>query len=408
MRACLVAGLVLASLSWSVVVRSQTQEWTRFRGPNGTGLSAATTVPTTWTESDYNWKVQLPGVGHSSPVLWGDKLFITSAIEETAQRIILCLNAHDGRIEWQRRYDSTVHHHHKFNSFASTTPALDAQHVYVCWSTPEEYTLLALDHSGKEVWKINLGPFVSQHSCGTSPIVYEDMVVLGNDQDGTSFLRAVSCKDGSTVWQCDRRSAVVAYSTPCVHIGADGKPELIFNSEAHGISGIDPVTGKTNWELAVFDKRSCSSPVCGAGLVFGTCGSGGGGSYVVALRPGPKPEIAYKITDAAPYVPSLLIKDNLLFLWSDKGIVSAYVVGTGEKLWSSRVGGNFFGSPVCVGDHLYCIDEEGQVVVVKAADKFELVAKNPLGEPSRATPAVAGGRMYLRTYSHLVSLGGKK
>ena len=408
MRVRFVLAVVLSLFAASEVARSQTQEWTRFRGPNGTGLSDAKGIPTAWTESDYNWKTQLSGIGHSSPVIWGDKVFITSAIEDNAQRIILCLSATDGRILWQRSYNSTVHHHHKFNSFASTTPAVDEQHLYVCWSTPEEYTLLALDHSGKDVWKINLGPFVSQHSCGISPVVYQDMVLLGNDQDGVSFIRAVSRKDGSTVWQNDRKSAVVAYSTPCVNVRADGKEELIFNSEAHGISALDPITGKTNWELAVFDKRSCSSPVCGAGLVFGTCGSGGGGSYVVALRPGPKPEIAYKITDAAPYVPSLLIKDNLIYLWSDKGIVSAYQVGTGEKVWSSRVGGNFFGSPICIGDHLYCIDEEGQVVVVKTGETFELVAKNPLGEPSRATPSVADGRLYLRSYSHLISLGGKK
>ena len=162
----------------------------------------------------------------------------------------------------------------------------------------QEYTLLALDHQGRDAWRRNLGPFVSQHSCGTSPIVYQDMVVLGNDQDGISFLTAVNCSDGE-----DRLRAPIAAApwwpipTPCVFYPPGGRPELIFNSEAHGISAIDPQDGHLKWELSVFDKRSVSSPIVAAGLIFGSCGSGGGGNYVVAVKPGLQPEIAYKVTD---------------------------------------------------------------------------------------------------------------
>lgn len=386
---------------------AQGQEWTRFRGPNGSGISPTTTVPTQWTESDYNWRVSLPGVAHSSPVVWGDKVFVTSAKDDTAERFVLCLSAADGRVLWKRNYPSSAHPKHLRNSFASSTPAVDQDHVYVSWTTPEDYALLAFDHDGREAWHISLGPFVSQHSGGTSPIVYRDMVVLGNDQDGTSFLTAVGCRDGKTVWRAERRSAVVAYSTPCV-LEQDKRPaELIFNSEAHGISSIDPYTGHTNWELPVFDKRSVSSPIIAAGLVFGTCGSGGGGGWVAAVKPGLEPKLAYKLTDAAPYVPTLLAKGELLFMWSDKGVVSCMRAASGEKIWRERVGGNYSGSPVCAGNHLYCIAEDGTVVVLAASEKYELVSRNPLGEDSRSTPAISGGRMYLRTYSHLVSIGGK-
>lgn len=388
------------------------QEWTRFRGPNGTGLSSATTIPVDWTEADYNWRVELPGVGHSSPVIWDDKLFLTSANEDSAERIALCLSTKDGRILWERRFPSQVHKKHLRNSFASSTPAVDANHVYLCWTTPDDHVVMALDHAGGDVWKVDLGPFVSQHSGGISPVVYQDMLIMGNDQDGTSFLTALDCRDGSTRWRTERRSAVVAYSTPCVFEEPGRAPELIFNSEAHGISGIDPLTGQTNWEVEVFDKRSVSSPVIAAGLIFGSCGSGGGGNYVVAVKPGnkttkQKAELAYKITEMAPYVPTLLAKGSLLFMWGDRGVVSCVEAATGAKLWQERVGGNFSGSPVCVGNHLYCIAEDGTVVVLAAGPKFELLAKNPLGEDSRSTPAVADGRMYLRTHSHLISLGGK-
>lgn len=388
------------------VVSVSAQEWTRFRGPNGSGVAPATTIPTVWTEADYNWKVELPGIGHASPVIWGDKIFLISANDESAERIVSCLSSKDGHTLWERRYPSTVHTKHKFNSFASSTPAIDAEHVYVSWTAPEEFTLMALDHNGRDVWKLNLGPFNSQHSGGTSPIVYEDMVVIGNEQDGDSFLTAVACKDGHTIWRTPRETAVVAYSTPCVYHPPQGPEQLIFNSQSHGISGIDPHNGKTLWEFKeAFDKRSVSSPVIAGGLIFGSCGSGGGGNYVVAVKPGTTPELAYKVTEQAPYVPTIVAKGDLAFLWSDKGIVKCIKAATGDVVWRERVGKNYSGSPICVGDYLYCVSEDGTVVVLSATENYQLFSENSLGEDCRSTPAVAGGRLYLRTYTHLISLG---
>ena len=182
---------------------------------------------------------------------------------------------------------------------------------------------------------------------------------------------------------------------------------MIFNSQSHGISSIDPATGHTNWEIDVFDKRSVSSPLVVGGLIFGSCGSGGGGNYVVAVRPGKKPEVAYKIDKSAPYVPTSVAHGKLLFLWGDSGVVSCIDVPSGNLVWQKRVGGNYSGSPVRAAGRLYCISAEGEVVVLAAKDQFDLISRQPLGEPSRSTPAIAGGRMYLRTVSHLVSIGGK-
>lgn len=411
-RRFFLAAIVL----FAVAAALPAQEWTRFRGPNGEGVSDATTVPAQWNDRDVNWRVELPGFGHSSPVLWGDKIFLTSAFDDTALRLVLCLRASDGQIIWQRKYPSSPHVRHKFNSFASSTPCVDSEKVYCCWSTPEEYTLLALDHDGNEVWKKNLGPYVSQHSCGVSPVVYDDLIVLGNDQgdenhQGTSSLVAVDRKTGERRWKLDRRTATVAYSTPCVYQPKGGEPELIFNSESHGITSIDPASGRVNWEINVFSKRSVSSPVVAGGLIFGSCGSGGGGNYIVAVRPpanpGSSPEIAYKIETSAPYVPTPVALGELVFFWADNGIVTCARASTGETVWQKRVGGNYHGSPVCVGGRLYCLREDGEVTVVAAADKYELLGRNPLGEEARSTPAVADGRMYLRTASHLVSVGGK-
>ncbi len=406
------------------------QEWSRFRGPNGQGVGKAENIPVAFSEADYNWKTKLPASGHSSPVLWGDKIFVTCADDDdTAQRMVVCVDSKDGKILWTRKYESAFHRKHKFNSFASATAAADADHVYVTWSTPEEYTLMALDHDGNEVWRRNLGPFVSQHSCGISPVVYEDLLILGNDQDaedqvdpnqkGKSFLLAVDRKTGKDRWITERTSDIVAYSTPCVYQPEGGKPQLIFNSKSHGITSINPQDGSVNWEIAtsngapLLDKRSVSSPVFVAGMITASCGSGGGGNSLVLVKPGngsQSPEMVRRIVqkDGAPYVPTPIAYGDLLFLWSDGGIASCVDAPSGKVHWVKRVGGNYFGSPVRIDDKIYCVSTDGDVVVLKASSEFEQLATNPLGEMCHSTPAIANGAMILRTYSHLISVGGKK
>lgn len=405
-------GLVVLCLLITAPELARAQEWTRFRGPNGSGVSEAANIPATWTDKDYNWKVELPGIGHSSPVIWKDKVFLTSADNKTALRHVLAVSTADGHTLWERTYSSSTHTKHTLNSFASPTPAVDDERAYFVWSSPEEYSVRALTHDGQEVWHRSLGPFVSQHSSGTSPIVYGDMLILNNDQDGVSFLIALNRRTGEPVWQAPRNSTAVAYSTPCVYEPAGAPAELIFNSGAHGITSIDPATGQKNWEIGVFDKRSVSSPVISAGLIFGSCGSGGGGNYVVAVRPGKadgsvQPEVAYKVTKSAPYVPTLVAKNDLAFLWSEQGVVTCLDADSGDVLWQKRAGGNYYGSPICIADRLFCISTDGEVVVLAAAPEFTELGRNQLGEGSHSTPAVADDVLYLRTFSHLFSLGKK-
>ena len=411
-------------------MRAGAQEWGRFRGPNGEGIAEAPAVPVTWTEVDHNWKVKLPGGGYSSPVLWGRKVFLTSTDSRTAKRLILCLAADDGRTLWRKEYASSAYKMHRDNSYASSTPAVDAERVYLTWTTPKEVALAALDHAGGEVWRRGLGPFVGLHGSGASPIVVGDLVVLANDQEdlnlysflpkvepsrvpGKSFLIAVDRKTGKTRWQLPRSTALAAYSTPCVRQGDDGPPELIFSSTAHGITAVDSATGKVAWEVPkVFRDRCAGSPVCAGGLVIASYGLGSRGTRLVAVRPGSKkgnvpPEIAWDMTEKVPLVPTSLAIDGRLFCWSDDGTVTCLAVATGKQIWQQRVDGRFYGSPVCVNGRLYCISKKGVVFVVAAAGKFELLAKVDLGEMSYSTPAVAGGAMYLRTHSHLISIGGK-
>jgi len=421
----LAPALLLSTLSWAAE-----GEWSRFRGPNGTGISPATTVPVTWTAADYNWKVRLPGVGHSSPVLWENRIFVTAGDRATGGRMLLCLAASGGRTLWQRDFPSRTYGQHRDSCYATATPAVDAQGVVVTWTTPEAVLLLALDRDGREVWRRDLGPFIAVNGSGTSPIIVEDTVVLANDQEdpslipgrrknppdpiGKSFLIAVDRRTGATRWQVERPTLFSSYATPCVHHPAHGRPELIFTNSAYGMTGVDPATGKVNWQLnEKFLDRCVGSPIVAAGLVLASCGTGIRGSRFVAARPGSaepgRPAaIAYEVTKGIPLVPTPLAKDDRLFALADDGILSCLRAATGEEIWRERLGGAFYASPVYVDGRLYCVAKNGDVFVVAAADKFEILARVPLGEPSYATPAVAGDVMYLRTQSQLFSLGGPK
>ncbi len=402
----------LLALFAAPLARAGDDDWPRFRGPNGEGTSAAAGIPVRWTEADYNWKVEVPGTGHSSPVLWGDRIFLTTADAATARRTVLCLRAADGGVAWRRDYPSKTYRQHQDNSFATSTPAADAEAVYVTWTTPDEVALLALDHRGSDRWRRDLGPFEAKHGSGTSPIVFENLVVLANDQEGRSFLVAVDRKTGETRWQTQRRTGLAAYSTPCVRQRDDGPPELVFTSTADGLTAVDAATGKVNWQVEkVFLDRCVASPVLAQGLVIAGFGFGNRGTRLVAVRPGAKdspPALAYDVTKDVPLVPTPLVKDGRLFLWADDGRVTCLDAATGRVLWRERVDGEFYASPVCVQDRLYGVAKNGDVVVLAASEKFELLARVPLGEPCNATPAVAGGVMYLKTRSHLVSLGGKR
>jgi outer membrane protein assembly factor BamB len=436
------ARALLSLLFLSHCTPLSAQEWTRFRGPNGTGLSDAATVPATWTEKDYNWRVTLPGLGHSQPVLWGEKIFLTSALEKGHRRLVLCVSAEDGSVLWQRQISSKTHGKHALNSFASSTPAVDAERVYVVFAHPDEQLLIAFDHSGNESWRHKLGSFVSQHGQGTSPILFEDLVILGNEQGqgregggdraasgggassagdaAESYLLALERATGKLRWKTPRETARVSYSTPCVYLPKDGPAQVIFNSLAHGITSVDARTGAPLWDAKCFTMRTCSSPVIAGGIVLGTCGSGGGGNYLVAVRAGGNGDVlatheAYRLDDAIPYVPTPLVKGDRVFTFSDRvAVASCFEASTGKTVWQQRVGLQFWASPVCVADRIYGVARDGQVLVIAAADEYREIARVSLGEPSHTTPAVAGGRIYFRTFSerddctHLISLGGKK
>lgn len=394
------------------------QEWTRFRGPNGSGESE-TKIPAKWEDGDYNWAIKLPGYGISSPSLWDHFLFILSADPETAKRYVLCYDADTGVEIWKREFESTFHHVHKMSSFASSTPAVDDERVYVAWSAPESLTLMAFTHTGDLVWKKDLGPWLGQHGFGTSPILFEDLLFLSNTQElkdkdkatgipPESSLMAFDRRTGEQRWRIPRKTDSVTYSVPAIFEPKEGPPQLVNTSTGSGMYAVDPHTGKEIWSTVVFNKRTVSSPVIRGNLIFGSNGSGGGGNYVAAVRTdGKQAELAYQVDTQAPYVPTVVARGDLLFLIGDAGVATCLDIPTGEVHWRERIGGNYQGSPVRAADKIYAVSVDGEVVVLAADKKFEELGRVALPEGSRSTPAIARGQLYIRTFSRLMSIGGK-
>ena len=401
-------------------------DWPRFRGPDGAGLGTVPNLPLPLSEASRRWCVKLPGTGHSSPVICGTRLFVTCGENATAKRTVLALDAASGSTLWQREFPSKTYQQNKDNSYASATPACDAEGVVVVWTTPEEVLVVALDNAGKEVWRRPRGPFVCNHGSGTSAIIVGDLVVLANDQDdpqampekknkrgaskvaGKSCLVALDRKTGTTRWQLDRRSSLAAFATPCVRRTAAGAMEIICANTANGLTGVAAATGKIVWGTATgFVQRCVCSPVFGAGLVITTAGSGGAGSECIAVRPGAKAELAYSLPKPLPYVPSPLVFGDKLILWGDNGQVACLRMATGELLWREKVEGTFYSSPIAVNGHVMNVSKTGDVFMLDAGEKFAMPVRFALGEKSFATPAVAGDILYIRTYTQLFAFGGK-
>jgi outer membrane protein assembly factor BamB len=414
-------GALLAALAATACYTSlHAQEWTRFRGPNGTGVSSAPSAPVTWTEQNFLWRVPIAGQSHSQPVIWGDRLFLLTATDLGKERTLLCIRKTDGKELWQKSYAlPTPRLGNKNTGYANTSPVVDRDRVVACFVSADHFWVRAFDHAGQELWSHDLGSFESQHGHGASPMIYGDTVIVTNDQDGQSSVVALALKTGQVVWKSPRSvgrnpNIATAYGTPVTHRRADGSDELLFSSQSHGISSLDPRSGKLNWESPVFDKRMVASPVVAGDLAIGSCGSGAGtGNYLSAIRLGGsgdvgKTHVAYTLRRATPYVPTPLFHDGRLYLISDSGIASAIEAATGKVIWSERLPrAEFFSSPVLIGGKIYVPTTKGEMIVLATGDTFQELGRSPLGEGTHSTPCVDGGRIYVKTFTHLVCVAAQ-
>lgn len=408
--------LLVLSFSTSISGLLPGQEWTRFRGENGSGISTAKSIPSQWSDSDLNWKTDLPGVGHSSPVVFGQTIFVQSGHPENGTKYVIAVNAQNGKKLWTKKFPGSTYRFHRLNSYSSSTPAVDDERVYVCWSDNSKTILMALTHAGEKVWQKELGSWIGQHGFAASPIVYQGKVIISNSQQknqlrpgqkpGQSVVYAFDAKTGDVAWKSERVTSRVSYSVPCIFKNEAGKDELVCCNTAEGVYSLNPQNGQLLWSYdKAFDKRTVSSPIIANGLILGSCGSGGGGNFVVAIRPGKEPQLKFKVDRNANYVPTPVAYNGSIFLVSDKGVASCVDSQSGKVIWRERLKGEYWASPVCVDGKIYAINAAGSVTVFAADKEFRKLGESELGEKSHSTPAVSNGQMILRTISHLMSVG---
>ena len=391
--------------------------WPHFRGADGTGVSSEKGIPTSWSQGDYAWDVAIDGIGHGSPVVWGNDVFVTSAEDGGALRRLVCLDVQTGKQRWSRiiGMNRFVPSNQK-SSNASSTPAADGERVYVLFADKENYLAAAYNLEGELLWRRSLGAFESQHGVGVSPIVVGDLLIVCNDQDGPSSIFALDKKTGTTRWVTPRlfRGQSTSYSTPLVWQDGKGPPQLICASGPMGISSHDLRTGALNWHSAEFPLRTVASPVQAGGLFIASCGKGGSyGVLQFAIDPHSRDanglvKTVWKREKVIPYVPTPIVVGDHLFEWTDQGIIACVDAKTGNDVWVKRLGGNFTSSLLCIDGKIYAVEESGKVTVIEAGPEFKEVGNSDLGDASYSTPAVANGRLYLRTFSRLKCLQAKK
>jgi outer membrane protein assembly factor BamB len=428
--ALLVSAVLLAS------ARLSAQHWPSFRGSNASGLGGGAVVATWDAAKEVNlaWKAELPGLGHASPIVWGDRVFVVTAQSADAdpafdRGAVLGSDVARDRIPhaWladaldrksgRRLWRTTLHEgvprvgRHKKGSYASSTPATDGRRLVVFLGSEGLY---CLDLEGRVLWKRDLGVLDAglwgdasyQWGTASSPILYGDLVIVQCDLQRDSFTAAYDLRSGERTWTA-RHDALPGWSTPILHTGA--RDELILNSTPY-VRALDPRTGRELWRLRDETQVKVPTPVAGHGLVF-VMGGYPQGRPFHAIRPGATGEIgadgeavAWRAPGGGSYLPSPILVGEYLYVLTDNGVLSCYEARTGRRLYQRRVpagGGAYTASPVAADGKLFLASEDGEVHVVKAGSSFALLASNHVGEPLLATPAIAQGMVIVRGRRHL-------
>jgi outer membrane protein assembly factor BamB len=440
--------LLIALFLFAPVHADGDAHWPQFRGPFASGQTHGPPVPTTWNiESGENirWKTPLPGLGLSSPAIWGDRIYLTSAISGSGkdklrvglyggitpvkdnsshQFLVIAIDRHSGEIVWQK----TAHEgapkvkRHTKSSHANSTIAVDADHVVAFFGSEGLY---CYDHDGKLLWNLDLGVLDSgffsvptaQWGYGASPVLYEGRVIIQADVQQNSFLAVFNVDNGKVLWQTPRND-VPTWSTPTVVRTAE-RIIIVCNGWKE-IAAYDLTDGTQLWKMEGRGDIPVPTPIAGDGLVFITNSHGGErpiyaidpakarGDLSLTKNPARKEAIVWSSERDGAYMPTPVLVNGLLFVGRDNGVLGVYDAQTGKRLYEKRLGkggSGFTASSVASGGNVYIAAETGEVYVVRAGEKFELVAENDMGEVIMATPAIADGTLYMRGQKNLFAIG---
>jgi len=414
--------------------------WPQWRGPEGTGISAERNLPEDWAENkNVRWKTPLPGKGHSSPIVWGKRVFVTTAIEGAAVPgakavthnmggqewkhpdsvgadrkhtfKVIALDRDTGKVVWeQTAWEGTPYDdRHRKSSYAASTPATDGQRVYAFFGAEGLY---AYDYNGKLAWKADIGKLGTVGmGTGTSPVLFQNLVIVqADEEDGkNSSIVALDKKTGKEVWRTPRK-VQVSWATPLL-VNTGKRTELIASGTESVIS-YDPATGKELWRSKGVESNAIPSPVATSGRDMVVVSAGFPAKVAYAIKLGAAGElkdtdIVWKYAKGTAYVPSPILYGDYLYLLTDKGVMTCLDARTGEVKYEGGrvpVPATFTASPVAFDGKILLTSEDGDTFVIKAGPKHEVLRTNSLGEPVYASPAVAGGKLFIRAEKHLYAI----
>ena len=382
--------------------------WARWRGPSGQGLVAGTGYPDRWSSSEnVLWKTAVPGRGNSSPIVWRDRIILTTAYDNGSRLSVLAYRRVDGVRLWETfAPQGLVDRPHSKNGHASATAATDGERIYVSFGSRGLY---ALDMDGNLVWQQDLGAVGNYHGPAGSPLLYGDRVIVYQDQNRGSFIAAYDMRTGEQAWRTPR-DASVGWGTP-VAVRVGGRDEIIVNGQ-RAVIAYDPAEGQELWRCAGTTREVVPTPVVGFGMVF--CSSGRAGP-TLAIRPGGNGDVtdthlSWRSPRGSPFVPSPILYGDHLYTVNDMAsIVTTFEASSGRVTSQGRLGvarrEGFSSSPVAVDGKVFFTNDEGETFVLRAGPEFELLHVNDIGERTLASPALVDGRWYIRTDRNLFAIG---
>jgi outer membrane protein assembly factor BamB len=404
--------LLLAVLSLALAGASHAENWPQWRGPRLDGTSTETQVPVHWNAtSNVLWKMELPGLGHASPIVFGDKVFTVSALPVTEERMLFALDKASGKIVWQRSVlKSPLEKKHALNSHASSTPACDGERVFVAFLDRREMVVAAYDLTGKRQWLVRPGVFSSMHGFCSSPIPFEDKVIVNGDHDGDGYIVALERKTGQELWRIDRPNNTRSYTVPLIRDIA-GRTQMILTGSKCTAS-YDPRNGKLHWIMDGPTEQFVASPVYSQQDDLVVITSGYPEYHTLAIRADGSgkvgaEKVAWRTIKGAVYVPSPIIEREFFLIISEGGVAHCFETKTGKILWQERMG-THHASLVSANGLVYFLNDDGVMNVVRAGREFERVAQNKMGERTFASPAISEGRIFIRADRHLFCIGDAK
>jgi outer membrane protein assembly factor BamB len=385
------------------------ENWPAWRGPRGDGTSSERELPTTWSSTNnVIWKAELPGQGHASPIVFNDHVFTEAAMADTQERLLVALDRNTGKTLWSETVlRAPFERKHTLNSYASSTPATDGRWVYLAFLDGQQMFVAAYDFNGRQQWAVRPGPFSSIHGFCSSPILYQDKVIVNGDHDGDSYLVALSAKDGRTLWKTPRSNHTRSYCAPLIR-EMEGRIQMVLSGDK-SVASYDPDNGGLRWIIDGPTEQFVASPVFSAKEHRVLITGGFPDHHILAIDPTgsgnvTRTAIVWRTNRGAAYVPSPIIEGDYFLVVSDSGVAHCFEVGTGKLFWQHRLGSHH-ASLVSASGLVYFLSDEGVTAVVRPAADYQEVARNPIGEPCFASPALSQGHVFLRGDRSLFCVG---